>query len=63
LDASTLTSEEVDKRITTRSLEGLKLYDGIRHEGMFNLPLFLRNALAGQRRIITDEDPLYLYTG
>jgi hypothetical protein len=28
---------------------------------MFSLPLYLREALAKQRRIITDKNPLYLY--
>ena len=58
-----LTVDEINDRISQRSLTALKLYDGITHLGMFSLPLFLRNALTIQPRIITDEDPLYLYTG
>ncbi len=58
-----LTIDEINERISQRSLTALKLYDGITHLGMFSLPLFLRNALTNQPRIITDEDPLYLYTG
>jgi spermidine synthase len=60
-DPGLLSPEEVDKRIAARSLKGLKLYDGLTHRGMFSLPLYLRNALAKQRRIITDKNPLYLY--
>jgi spermidine synthase len=56
-----LSPEEVDRRIAARSLKGLKLYDGLTHQGMFSLPLYLRDALAKQRRIITDKNPLYLY--
>jgi spermidine synthase len=60
-DPSRLSPAEVDKRIAARSLRGLKLYDGLAHQGMFSLPLYLRNALARQRRLITDKKPLYLY--
>jgi spermidine synthase len=60
-DPSLLSPEEVNKRIAARSLKGLKLYDGLTHRGMFSLPLYLRDALAKQRRIITDKNPLYLY--
>ncbi len=58
-----LTADEINERISQRSLTGLNLYDGITHTGMFSLPLFLRNALSSQQRIITDEEPLYLYSG
>lgn len=61
LDPSVLSPGEVDNRIAARSLKGLKLYDGLTHRGMFSLPLYLRGALAKQRRIITDKNPLYLY--
>lgn len=61
LDPSRLSAGEVDKRIAARSLKGLKFYDGLTHRGMFSLPLYLREALARQRRIITDKNPLYLY--
>jgi spermidine synthase len=61
LDPSRLSPSEVDKRIAARTLKGLKLYDGLTHRGMFSLPLYLREALTKQRRIITDKNPLYLY--
>jgi len=60
-DPGLLSPEEVNRRIAARSLKGLKLYDGQAHQGMFSLPLYLRDALAKQRRIITDDNPLYLY--
>lgn len=62
LDPSQLTPAEVDKRIAARSLTGLRLYDGLTHRGMFSLPRYVREAMAGQTRIITDKDPLYLYS-
>jgi spermidine synthase len=56
-----LSPKEVDERITERSLTGLRFYDGLTHQGMFSLPLYVRDAMAKQTRIIMDKDPLYLY--
>jgi spermidine synthase len=61
-DPRQLTIKEVNDCISQRSLTSLRFYDGLTHQGIFSLPLYIRKALAGQRRIITDEDPLYLYT-
>jgi spermidine synthase len=52
---------EVDRLIASRGLAGLRFYDGLTHLGMFTLPRYVRDALAGQRRLITDANPLYLY--
>jgi len=62
-DPTLLSPDEVDNRIAARSLTGLKLYDGLTHQGMFSLPKYIRDALVSQPRLITDKDPLYLYTG
>jgi spermidine synthase len=62
-DPTALTPEEVDNRLAARSLTGMKLYDGLAHQGMFSLPLYIRDAMASQHRVITDKEPLYLYTG
>jgi spermidine synthase len=56
-----LSPKEVDERITERSLTGLRFYDGLTHQGLFSLPLYVRDAMAKQTRIIMDKDPLYLY--
>lgn len=61
-DAASLSAEEVDRRITDRSLAGLRFYDGVTHRGMFSLPKYVRDAMDSQQRLITDGDPLYLYT-
>ncbi len=61
-DPSRLSPAEVDKRIAARSLPGLKMYDGVTHRGMFSLPGYVRDAMERQTRIITDKDPLYLYS-
>jgi spermidine synthase len=56
-----LSLKEVDERIAARSLTGLRFYDGLTHQGMFSLPLYIRDAMEKQSRIITDKEPLYLY--
>jgi len=54
---------EIDGRISARSLDGLEFYDGISHQGMFSLPKYLRSELSTQTRLITDNEPLYIYQG
>jgi spermidine synthase len=63
LNPALLSVDEIDDRISARSLPDLKFYDGITHQGMFSLPKYLRGALSNQQRLITDKEPLYLYTG
>jgi spermidine synthase len=60
-DPSDLTTQEVDDKIASRGLGGLRFYDGTTHRSMFSLPKYVREALDGQHRIITDKKPLYLY--
>ncbi len=54
--------DEIDSRISARSLTKLKFYDGLTHQGIFSLPKYLREALSTQTRLITDKDPLYLHS-
>jgi spermidine synthase len=61
IDVGALHVGEVERRIAARSLTGLKFYDGITHEGMFNLPKYVRDSIVQQTRIITDDKPLFLY--
>lgn len=61
-DPAPLTAAEVDAAIAARGLTGLRCYDGITHRGMFALPRYVREALARQTRLITDAEPLYLYS-
>jgi len=56
-----LSADEIDSRIAERSLNGLKFYDGISHQGMFSLPKHLRGELAKTGKLITDNEPLYMY--
>ncbi len=62
-DPTLLSPVEIDRRIKCRSLNRLRFYDGLTHQGMFSLPKYIREVLAQQKRLITDKEPLYLYTG
>ena len=63
LDPTLLSANEVDDRISVRQLSGLKFYDGLTHQGIFSLPKHLRTELSQQTRLITDNQPLYIYHG
>ena len=58
-----LSATEIDERISARSLNGLKFYDGLTHQGMFSLPKHLRGELSKPGQLITDNQPLYTYRG
>jgi len=61
LDPVLLSPGEIDSRISARSLNDLKFYDGLSHQGMFSLPKYLRSELSKPTRPITDNEPLYAY--
>jgi len=61
LNPVSLSAGEIDSRISARSLDGLRFYDGLSHQGMFSLPKYLRTELPKQARLITDNEPLYIY--
>jgi len=58
-----LSPAEVDSRISARSLTYLRFYDGLTHQGIFSLPKHLREKLSKPGRLITDNQPLYIYQG
>jgi len=58
-----LSVAEVDERISARQLTHLKFYDGLTHQGIFSLPKYLREEFSTQKRLITDNQPLYIYKG
>jgi spermidine synthase len=58
-----LSAAEVDKRISARQLAHLKFYDRLTHQGIFSLPKYLREEFSTQKRLITDNEPLYIYKG
>ncbi len=58
-----LAPAEVNRRLAVRKLSGLKFYDGLTHQGLFSLPKHLREEIARSGRLITDQEPLYIYRG
>ncbi len=57
-----ISAREVDDRLASRKVKGLKFYDGLTHEGLFLLPKHLRQRLAQGKRVITDQSPLFIAT-
>jgi len=57
-----MSTSEVDSRISARSLNHLKAYDGQTHQSMFHLPKHIKADLESQGRLITDNEPLYTYS-
>ena len=56
-----LSAEEVDRRISARLPQSLRFYDGVTHQGMFCLPLYLRQDMSQSTTVITDANPLFLH--
>lgn len=56
-----MSPDEIDSRISARIREQLRFYDGLSHQGMFSLPRHIRDGLKSQPRLITDDEPLYVY--
>jgi len=58
-DPAALSASEVDRRIRERGLTGLRYYDGITHQGIFQVPKYMRDAYAASGGIIEDDSPLF----
>ena len=52
---------EIDRMISSRMKRSLRFYDGVTHHGMFLLPKHLSQAIDEEKRIITEEEPLFIY--
>ncbi len=61
IDPYIKTSEHVDTALKTRDIDGLKMYDGISHQSMFQLPKYTRENLHAETRTITNSDPIFTY--
>ena len=55
-----LSTAEIDRRIAERVRGTLRSYDGAAHLGMFAVPKFLREAVAGESRVISRGAPLFV---
>ena len=60
LDPLSLSAEEVDRRIASRVTRALKFYDGHTHQGLFFIPKYLRDAMASETTIITEDNPVFI---
>jgi spermidine synthase len=60
IDPLDLSPAEIDKRIAARLTRDLKAFDGARYAASFVLYKYLRKELAEAKRVIVDNDPLYL---
>lgn len=56
-----LTPAQVNQRIAERKLTGLRHYDGETHQALFSLQKFLREAIANEKRLITQDNPLFVF--
>ena len=52
--------QEIDAAIAQRINKALRFYDGETHAAMFNLPRFIRAALAEEDRINRDASPVFM---
>jgi spermidine synthase len=58
VNATRLSADQIDSRISTRLTKELRSYDGLSHQSMFALSKHLRHKLATSKRIITDSNPI-----
>ncbi len=58
-DPRQLSSEEIDRRILSRCRRSLRFYDGLTHQGLFCLPKHIREELGQEKRVITENQPIF----
>ena len=61
IDPSTKTVANINSALKTLSVDGLKMYDGISHKSMFQLPKYTRAHLNTETRVITNSNPIFTY--
>jgi len=61
LDPRQLSPEDVDRRVASRVAKKLRFYDGLAHQGIFALPKYLRDQLAAEKTVITQDRPFFTY--
>ena len=59
-DPTSLSAEEIDRRVARRLDSRLRFYDGITSRGIFSVPKYLREAVAAETRVITRSNPLFV---
>ncbi|MDC0035357.1 polyamine aminopropyltransferase [Chloroflexi bacterium] len=61
IDPSTKTRSTIDSDLQIFRINKLKMYDGISHESMFQLPKYTRENILAETRVITKSNPLFTY--
>lgn len=59
-DPRALTAAAVDRRLGTLRKQ-LRFYDGEAHQGLFNIPKYLRDRLGRERQSITEKKPVFFF--
>ena len=59
-DPLQLSPDEVDRRIANRVSKTLRFYDGHTHQGLFFIPKYLRDEMARETRVITEDNPVFV---
>ena len=60
-NALSITPSDVDMRLKERKVNDLRFYDGLTHQHIFTLTKNIRTLRAADRRIIEDNNPLFIY--
>lgn len=60
IDPRMLSVEEIDQRIESRVARSLRFYDGTTHRGLFFIPKYLRDAIARETHVITEDHPVFI---
>lgn len=60
INATSLSPQQIDDRISTRLTKELRSYDGLTHQSIFAISKHLRNKLATSKIIITDTNPIFM---
>ena len=55
------TVENINSNLKTLNIDDLKMYDGISHQSMFQLPKYTREHLNTETRVITNSNPIFTY--
>lgn len=59
-DPLSLSAAQVDRRLRPLARK-LRFYDGATHEGLFQIPKYLRTILEHERQIITEKKPIFFF--
>ena len=52
--------DTVDRLVQERISTSPRFYDGVTHRHMFSLPTYLREGIAQETRVVTDENPVFM---